>query len=152
MLDRGNDYMRSKHNQMKFAIGITLILLVLGWLAYGGIQESKTYYVTVSELQATKDAYQRRYRVAGEVAPDSIRRVGSHVEFRLAHDGKTLPVVYVGTEPLPDTLRDGAQAVADGRYQPDGSFRAQAVQAKCASKYEAAEAKADTGRGSLAQP
>jgi cytochrome c-type biogenesis protein CcmE len=144
--------MRSNQGKLKFVIGITLILMVLGWLAYGGIQESKTYYVTVSELQATKDAYQRRYRVAGEVAPDSIRRVGSHVEFRLEQGGKTLPVVYVGTEPLPDTLRDRAQAVADGRYQPDGSFRAQAVQAKCASKYEAVASKADTGGGNLAKP
>jgi len=144
--------MRSNRSQMKFVIGITLILMVLGWLAYGGIQESKTYYVTVSELQATKDAYQRRYRVAGEVAPDSVHRVGSHVEFRLEHEGKTMPVVYVGTEPLPDTLRDGAQAVADGRYQPDGSFRAQAVQAKCASKYEAEAPKANSVRGNLAKP
>jgi cytochrome c-type biogenesis protein CcmE len=144
--------MRTNQSQIKFVIGTTLILMVLGWLAYGGIQESKTYYVTVSELQGTKDAYQRRYRVAGDVAPDSVRRVGSHVEFRLEQGGKTLPIVYIGTEPLPDTLRDGAQAVADGRYQPDGSFRAQAVQAKCASKYEAVASKADKGRGNSGNP
>ena len=45
-------------------------------------------------------------------------------------------VVYTGTDPLPDTFRDGAQALADGRLQPDGTFHASKIQAKCASKYE----------------
>lgn len=141
--------MKLNERKAKFGIGIVLVVIVLGWLAYGGIQESKTYYVTVAELQASRDAYQRRYRVAGNVVPGSIRRVGTRVEFQMEAGGKTLPIVYVGTEPLPDTLRDQAQAVADGRYQQDGSFRAQMVQAKCASKYEAA---AKAASGSEKQP
>ena len=36
----------------------------------------------------------------------------------------------------PDTLKDGAQALADGRLDRDQIFRAGTVQAKCASKYE----------------
>ena len=139
--------MRSNQCKMKFVVGTTLILMVLGWLAYGGIQESKTYYVTVSELPGFKDAYQRRYRVAGDMVPDSLRRVASHVEFRIEQGGKTLTVAYIGSEPLPDTLRDRAQVVADGRYQPDGTFRAQAVQAKCASKYESVASKSNRDRG-----
>ena len=31
----------------------------------------------------------------------------------------------------------GAQALADGRLGPDGTFEANKIQAKCASKYEA---------------
>jgi len=135
-----------KSKQAKFWIGSAVILIVVGWLGYQGVQESKTYYVTVSELHAKPDAGQRRYRVAGDVVPGSIRRVtGSRVEFRLEQGGQSLPVVYTGTEPLPDTLRDGAQAVADGRYRPEGSFEAQTVQAKCASKYEAADLRAGNG-------
>ncbi|MBI2817339.1 MAG: cytochrome c maturation protein CcmE [Acidobacteria bacterium] len=130
--------MRSNKIQLKFVLGIGLILGVLAWLAYGGIQESKTYYVTVVELKSSPAQFDRRYRVAGDVVPGSIRRIGTRVEFQLEQDGQTLPVTYVGTEPLPDTLRDQAQAVADGRYQADGHFQAQTVQAKCASKYEAA--------------
>jgi cytochrome c-type biogenesis protein CcmE len=45
-------------------------------------------------------------------------------------------VVYTGTDPLPDTFRDGAQALADGRMGRDGVFHASKIQAKCASKYE----------------
>lgn len=115
-----------------------VILMTLAWLAYSGIQESKTYYITVDELQEMSDAYDRRYRVAGNVAVGSIRRAERRVEFQLEQNGKLLQVVYTGTEPLPDTLQDRAEAIADGRYQRDGIFHAEMVQAKCASKYEAA--------------
>jgi cytochrome c-type biogenesis protein CcmE len=50
-------------------------------------------------------------------------------------DKQTLRVSYEGRDPLPDTFKDGAQALADGRLGPDGIFHAQEVQAKCASKY-----------------
>lgn len=130
--------MPAKRKKLQFVIGCGIILATLGWLAYSGIRESKTYYVTISELQASPDIQHRRYRVAGDVAPGSIRRVQGRVEFTLQQEGKLLPVVYTGTQTLPDTLVDGAQAMADGRYQADGAFHAETVQAKCASKYEPA--------------
>src|SRR5436853_150768 len=53
-------------------------------------------------------------------------------------EGKTLPVSYVGSDPLPDTFKDGAQCLIEGHAMPDGRFVAEQLQAKCASKYEAA--------------
>lgn len=136
--------MPAMRKKAPFAIGFAIILATLGWLAYSGIQESKTYYVTVAELLANPDATHRRLRVGGDVAVGSIRRMQGRVEFTIQQEGKLLPVYYTGTEPLPDTLVDRAQAMADGRYQPDGTFHAETVQAKCASKYEAAPPKAGT--------
>ena len=49
---------------------------------------------------------------------------------------KQLKVLYNGIDPLPDTFKDGAQALADGKLGPDGVFQANKIQAKCASKYE----------------
>jgi cytochrome c-type biogenesis protein CcmE len=129
--------MRPARKKVQFALGIAVILLTLSWLAYSGIQESKTYYVTVPELMASPDAHHRRFRVAGDVAGEPQRAQG-RVQFQLQQEGKLLAVYYTGTEPLPDTLRDGAQAIVDGRYQNDGTFHAETVQAKCASKYEPA--------------
>ena len=60
------------------------------------------------------------------------------VDFYLEEQGKAMPVSYVGRDPLPDTFKDGAQALVEGRMRPDGSFEAEQIQAKCASKYEAA--------------
>ncbi len=130
--------MQSNSKKIKFAVGLGIVLMTLGWLAYSGIQESKTYYVTVAELLAKPDIYHRRCRVAGNVAAGTIKRSQGRVEFGLEQGGKLLPVVYTGKDPLPDTLQDGAQAMADGRYQKDGVFQAETVQAKCASKYEPA--------------
>ena len=137
--------MPSKNKKLKFGIGFGIILTTLGWLAYSGIQETKTYYVTVPELLAHSDAASRRFRVAGDVQVGSIRRMGGRTEFTLEQDGQVLQVYYTGSEPLPDTLMDRAQAIADGRYQQDGTFHAEMVQAKCASKYEAAPPKAGAG-------
>ncbi len=126
----------------KVLAGIVLIVGTVAWLAISGIQESKTYYVTIAELQRMgEQAYARRLRVAGDVAEGSIHRDGSRVFFTLVQQEKdqparSIPVVYVGTDPLPDTFRDHAQALADGSFGRDGVFLARKIQAKCASKYE----------------
>ena len=122
----------------KFGILVAAIVGTLVWLAAGGISETKTYYKTISELQQMGDrALDKKIRVGGDVAPGSIERDGKDVHFTLSQDKTKLKVVYSGIDPLPDTFRDGAQALADGRLGPDGVFHASKIQAKCASKYEA---------------
>lgn len=128
--------MRGK--QIKFIGGAAIIVGVLVWLGVSGVQESKTYYVTIPELRTQGDhAYKLRLRVAGDVLPGSIRRDAREVRFQLHQGEERLEVVYVGTEPLPDTLVDNAQAIVTGQFTREQYFRAEKVQAKCASKYEA---------------
>ena len=123
---------------IKFGATMVIIIGTLVWLAAGGISETKTYYKTVQEVQQMGDAAQdRRLRVAGDVEAGSIVRTGREVAFVLEQDKRRLRVVYDGAGPLPDTFRDGAQAMADGKMGPDGVFHAAQIQAKCASKYEA---------------
>ncbi len=123
----------------KFGVGIGVIILALGFLAWMGYGESKTYYHTIAELQTLKGAERNhRMRIGGTVAAGSIRRSTSRVDFVLEGEGKSLPVSYIGTDPLPDTFVDNSQALVEGRPDQDGRFRAEHVQAKCASKYEAA--------------
>ena len=121
---------------LKFGSAIVAILLSLGFLAYTGVQESKSYYVTIKELRGMGDgAYTKRLRVAGNVQPGSIKRTGTKVEFMLVENDQILPVVYSGTEAPPDTFKDNSQALADGSFGRDGVFHAKQLQAKCASKY-----------------
>jgi cytochrome c-type biogenesis protein CcmE len=124
--------------QKKFVIGSAIIVATLLALAYVGYTQSKTYYHTISELSTlSAPALHQRMRVSGNVRTGSIEHRDGRVDFVLEEQGKALPVSYVGTDPLPDTFRDGAQALVEGRLQPDGGFVAEQVQAKCASKYEA---------------
>ncbi len=121
---------------LRFGAVIAVIVVSLAYLAYTGVQDSKSYYVTIKELNGMgSDAYTKRLRVAGNVAPGSIKRQGTHLEFQLAEEGRTIPVVYAGSEAPPDTFKDNAQALAEGKYGRDGVFHATNIQAKCASKY-----------------
>jgi len=122
----------------KFGIIVVAIIGTLVWLAAGGINESKTYYKTIDEVhEMGNTAMDKRLRVAGDVAEGSIVRNGREVRFTLTQEHLLLNVVYDGIEPLPDTFKDGAQALADGKMGSDGVFHANKIQAKCASKYEA---------------
>ena len=121
---------------IKIIVASVIVLAVIAWLAVTGANANKSYYVTISELQAMgPKAYSRNLRVAGNVKPGSIQRVGTNAHFLLLEQGKVLEVAYQGVEPPPDAFKDDAQALAIGRYSRDGVFHATALQAKCASKY-----------------
>jgi len=101
---------------LKFGSASLLIVFLLAYLAYTGVQDSKSYYVTISELHKMGNvAYSKRLRVAGNVQPGSIHRTGTHVQFVLMEQDQLLSVDYSGTEAPPDTFKDDSQALADGR-------------------------------------
>src|SRR5512143_2966505 len=121
---------------VKFGAAIGVIVVALAYLAFTGVQQSKSYYVTIKELKKMgDDGYKKRLRVAGNVEPGSIPRRGTHVEFTLIEEAHVLNVEYPGTEAPPDTFVYKAQALAEGTYGRDGVFHAKMLQAKCASKY-----------------
>jgi len=139
-----------RNKKLKFGAGIAVILGVVAWEAVTGFQQSKTYYFTVSELLGGKTS-RHRVRVGGTVAPDSIKRRNGTVTFRLAQNSDALPVTYVGSDTLPDTFKDGAQAVIEGEFLGDGTFHAEHIQAKCASKYQAVPGPATPAGGAPRQ-
>jgi cytochrome c-type biogenesis protein CcmE len=126
------------NSKVKFGILTVTILGTLGWLAAGGVNQTATYYKELAELQAMgQDGMDKRLRVGGDILANSIVREGDQVHFTLIQNDLRLNVVYTGIDPLPDTFRDGSQALADGKLAADGTFHATKIQAKCASKYEA---------------
>ncbi|HEX2327595.1 MAG TPA: cytochrome c maturation protein CcmE [Candidatus Angelobacter sp.] len=142
---------QSQSKFFKFGAAIAIIVMSLGYLAWTGVNESKSFYVTIKEMQGMGDsAYTRTLRVEGIVKPGSIQRNGSQADF-VIQDGEggslLLPVSYKGGTPPPDTFKDHAQALVIGNMGRDGTFHAKEVQAKCASKYENME-KAQAGQNS----
>ncbi len=123
----------------KFGIGIGVIVISMACLAWLGYGESKTYYHTLAELDGLKGAARNQHmRIGGTVEEGSIHRMTGRVDFVLEGEGKALAVSYVGSDPLPDTFVDKSQALIEGKPTAEGRFVADHVQAKCASKYEAA--------------
>ncbi len=132
----------ARKNHTGIIVATVIIVATIAWLAFTGQRENKSYYVTISELQSLGNkAYTRHLRVAGNVQPGSIHRVGPGADFTLLELGKTLRVDYRGSEPPPDTFKDDAQALAVGTFGRDGVFHATQIQAKCASKYAPADMK-----------
>lgn len=125
------------NNYWKFGLLMVAIIGTLLWLSMGGIAQTATYYKTIKELNAMgEQGKEKKLRIGGDIAPNSITREGRVVKFTLVQENTKLNVMYDGIDPLPDTFKDGAQALADGRLQNDGTFHANKIQAKCASKYE----------------
>ncbi|MBV9072314.1 MAG: cytochrome c maturation protein CcmE [Acidobacteria bacterium] len=144
--------MPSTGRYLRFGLAIAVIVAALSYLAFTGIQESKSYYVTIKELQGMgSEAHAKRLRVAGQVVPGSIRRQGTGADFQLDEQGLKLQVAYRGVEPPPDTFKDEAQALVEGSYGTDNVFHAQQIQAKCASKYAPAAKAGQTASSGAAQ-
>jgi cytochrome c-type biogenesis protein CcmE len=143
----------ARKSPIKFIVATVIILGTIAYLSFSGGRDNKSYYVTISELQGMgNQAYVRHLRVAGNVAPGSIHRVGTNATFDLLEQGRKLSVVYQGSEPPPDTFKDDAQALAVGTYGHDGVFHATELQAKCASKYAPAAPATPTTTAATALP
>ena len=102
------------------------------------MKERRRYYHTVAELSTLGSGELRqRIRVGGDIVTGSIQYLPGRVDFVLKEGNESVSVSYIGTDPLPDTFKDGAQCLVEGHMMPDDHFKAEQVQAKCASKYEA---------------
>jgi cytochrome c-type biogenesis protein CcmE len=123
----------------KFLIGGIIIVAALVWLGFVGFQESKAYYITVDEYGSMKGELEgKTLKLAGDVVAGSIDRAKPQMEFVIASPATKIRVRYIGKDIIPDTFKDGAKALVEGTVAPDGVFNAHHIEAKCASKYEAA--------------
>jgi cytochrome c-type biogenesis protein CcmE len=147
--------MKIPSSTWRIGAGVTIIVGTIIALAVTGIRGAQSYYVKINEVLTPQTKalsgdkiHHRELRVEGFVVPGSIEQSGTSVTFTMnefeshspdAAHGKTLKVVYKGSEPPPDTFKDNAQALAIGTYGYDGVLHANGLQAKCASKYAPAQ-------------
>jgi cytochrome c-type biogenesis protein CcmE len=120
-----------------------LSLLALGMAALAGasalvlvaFNDNLVFFYSPSELRAKAVSVDRRVRIGGLVAAQSLSRDpdGRSVSFRITDGATDVPVVYQGL--LPDLFREGQGAVAEGKLRPDGVFAAASVLAKHDENY-----------------
>jgi cytochrome c-type biogenesis protein CcmE len=148
----------------KFVFGGILILGAVVFLIVSSTKATQEYFLTVDELNAKgSNIVDKNLRVSGAVVGDTIQYDANSLtlSFEVAHvpgDNKTLEtegglavalhqavidpsrsrmkVVYVG--PMPDLLRNEAQAIMTGHLGEDGVFYAEELLLKCPTKYEEA--------------
>jgi cytochrome c-type biogenesis protein CcmE len=124
----------------KFLIGGSLILGTVGYLMATGIRDTGVYYLTPAELAAKvgsdRSYYDVGLKMGARVVKGSIARdvASQTITFRVTDGSASFPVSYRGL--APDTFTDEADVVVEGRLQPDGTFKATTLLAKCGSRFE----------------
>jgi cytochrome c-type biogenesis protein CcmE len=128
---------RAANKKTKFIAGGVIIALAIVYLIYTGVQSTAAYFLTVDELYAKGEAIQNQtVRVSGKVDAATIDFDNRDLILKfdvLSDDGARLPVVFNG--PKPDQMREGAEAILEGKYDGNG-FSAQTLLLKCPSRYE----------------
>ncbi len=128
--------MQMKKKKFRFIAGGVILLSVLTYLIYTGMEGTIRYYMTVSELIAKGDSiYGEKVSLGGRVVKGSIEwnKLKLKLKFSITDGKKSLPILYKGV--VPDAFRDGASVVVEGTYSHKGFFQAATLLAKCPSKY-----------------
>ncbi len=128
---------RPPRRLLPLALGV-VVLATIGYLGFTLFTKSVVYYKTTSEVASMPAG--SHVRLSGTVVNGSIHMDAENGTYTFeVTDNKTVMNV-LATGAAPDTLKDGAQAVADGSLGRDGSFHATTVFAKCPSKFQASPA------------
>ena len=124
----------------RYLIGGLVLAVALGYLLYLSFGSSVSYYVTVSEFFARgTELHDTNLRVAGKIADSSVEWDSERLElkFAITEGGCIIPVIYNGAKP--SGFIAGSDILVEGKYHPDGTFRAVQLIMKCPSKYEIKE-------------
>lgn len=114
----------------------TLLVIAVGYLGITGVASGWVYFVDVDKFVDDAQLHKQRVRLHGKVGKDdfSVSSAGLVANFRLVGATRQLPVEYRGN--IPEMFAVDKDVVVEGRIDPTGTFRADVLMTKCASKYE----------------
>jgi cytochrome c-type biogenesis protein CcmE len=121
----------------KYIIGGAIVLAAVIYLLYISLGSSVSYYVTVSEFfERSAELTDTNIRVAGKITNKSVVWDAEALElsFTITEGGQSMPVIYEGARPT--GFKEDSNLLVEGKYHPDGIFRATQLILKCPSKYE----------------
>ena len=121
---------------------IGIVVIGLGYLAFGNFGENLVYFVTPSEVVTLEaDRYGKKMRVAGMVVEASMKVVPEtlKINFDLTDGAETIPVTFEGIPP--DLFKEGKGAVVEGYWDQDQIFHSHMIMAKHEEDYMPLEMK-----------
>jgi cytochrome c-type biogenesis protein CcmE len=109
-------------------------------LVLNAFNENMVFFYTPTQVAQNAVPHGRPFRIGGLVEAGTLKRDKDAltVHFVVTDTAQAIPVTYTGI--LPDLFKEGKGVVAQGRLQPDGSFRASEVLAKHDENYMPPEA------------
>ncbi len=127
--------MKAKHQRLTLAALALLAVVAAGFLALSALKDQAAFFYAPSDVQREGLPLGRAVRLGGMVEAGSVKKAGDGVTVNfLVTDGRaTTPVTFAGI--VPDLFREKSGVVAEGSFQPDGSFVASNLLAKHDEKY-----------------
>ncbi len=126
-----------RRSRTKYFVAGGIVLAALLGLVYFGVRDSVVYFYTPTELeQQRQEVPGRALRVGGMVQNGSVRWDPQTLllTFTLTDGQASIPVRHKGT--APDLFKEGAGAVVEGTWSPDGYLRASQIMAKHSEEYK----------------
>ena len=139
--------MKPRHKRLAIVTGIVAAVGAAAALVLNAFQSNLVFFYSPSQIAAHEAPTKRTFRLGGLVAPGTVKRDGTVVNFVVTDTAQSIPVRYQGI--LPDLFKEGKGVVAQGQLN-DGVFVAREVLAKHDENYmppEAAEAQKQAQKG-----
>jgi cytochrome c-type biogenesis protein CcmE len=112
------------------ALTALALALGIGYVALRDLGDSAVYYLTPTEAKERAIVPGTPARLGGLVEAGSLRYDEVTRDLRFIMSDGVTRILVIGEGAPPALLREGAGAVVEGRFAPDGSFRADEVIAK----------------------
>lgn len=131
--------MKPKHQRMWLAGLAVLAVVGASGLALSALKDQAAFFYAPGDVKNQGLPLGRAVRLGGMVEGGSIQKAADGVTMRfVVTDGvATTPVTFKGI--APDLFRENSGVVAEGQFQPDGSFVATNLLAKHDEKYQPPE-------------
>jgi cytochrome c-type biogenesis protein CcmE len=109
---------------------VVAIAIAIGYVALGQLGPSTVYYLTPTEAKQRQIPPGASARLGGQVEIGSLRYDPASRDLRFIITDGVTRLFVIGRGAPPALLREGAGAVIEGKFAPDGTFFADQVIAK----------------------
>lgn len=127
--------MKPKHQRL--VLGLLALAAVggAGVLALSALEDQAAFFYTPNDVAETPPPLDKGVRLGGMVEKGSIVRQpdGVSIAFTVTDGKARVPVTFRGV--TPDLFKEDSGVVAEGRFNPDGSFTADNLLAKHDERY-----------------
>ncbi|WP_375420913.1 cytochrome c maturation protein CcmE [uncultured Sphingomonas sp.] len=127
--------MKAKHQRLTLALLALAAVVAAGLLALSALQDKAAFFYAPADVKRDGLPLGKAVRLGGMVEAGSVKRAadGVTVAFTVTDGQATTPVRFAGI--VPDLFRERSGVVAEGQFNPDGSFTASNLLAKHDEKY-----------------
>lgn len=127
--------MKAKHQRLTLALLAVAAIVGAGLLALSALKDQAAFFYAPGDVAGKPLPLGKAVRLGGMVEKGSLVHAqdGVSITFKVTDGKDVVPVRFRGV--TPDLFREGSGVVAEGQFQPDGSFAADNLLAKHDERY-----------------